>query len=57
MRIRSAIPACTVLVRFLDPSGEGHHTPFSLMLLTLGATSDQKNRYASLAPGFWMARG
>ncbi len=44
-------------VRFLDPSGKGQHTPFSLMLLTLGATSDQKRRYASLVPGFWMIRG
>lgn len=44
-------------VRFLAPSGQGQHTPFSLMLLTLGATSDQKRRYASLVPGFWMTRG
>ena len=44
-------------VRFLDPSGKGQHTPFSLMLLTLGAASDQKRRYASLVSGFWMTRG
>ena len=29
-------------VRFLDSKGNGQHTPFSLMLLTLGATSEQK---------------
>lgn len=43
-------------VRFLDRRGQGQHTPFSLMVLTLGATADQKKRYAELVPGFWMAR-
>lgn len=44
-------------VRFLSPHGKGQHTPFSLMVLTLGATAKQKHRYAELAPGFWVARG
>jgi transcriptional regulator with XRE-family HTH domain len=44
-------------VRFLNSSGKGQHTPFSLMLLTLGATDEQKEHYASLVPGFWMTRG
>jgi transcriptional regulator with XRE-family HTH domain len=43
-------------VRFLDSKGKGQHTPFSLMLLTLGATAEQKERYAQLVPGFWLAR-
>ena len=43
-------------VRFLDPRGGRQQTPFSLMVLTLGATSDQKDRYADLVPGFWLAR-
>jgi transcriptional regulator with XRE-family HTH domain len=43
-------------VRFLDSGGKGQNTPFSLMLLTLGATADQKARYAALVPGFWVAR-
>ncbi|MEN2786745.1 DNA N-6-adenine-methyltransferase [Sphingomonas qilianensis] len=43
-------------VRFLDSRGKGQHTPFSLMLLTLGATTKQRNRYAELVPGFWLAR-
>ena len=43
-------------VRFLDPRGHGQHTPFSLMLLTLGATAEQKKQYAELVPGFWLAR-
>jgi transcriptional regulator with XRE-family HTH domain len=43
-------------VRFLDPRGKGQQTPFSLMVLTLGATPEQKKRYAELAPGFWWAR-
>ena len=43
-------------VRFLDPRGKAQHTPFSLMLLTLGATTEQKERFAHLVPGFWLAR-
>lgn len=43
-------------VRFLDARGKGQHTPFSLMVLTLGATEEQKARYAELVPGFWMMR-
>lgn len=43
-------------VRFLDPAGGAQHTPFSLMLLALGATREQKSRYAKTAPGFWLAR-
>ena len=43
-------------VRFLNSRGRGQHTPFSLMVLTLGATAEQKWRYAELVPGFWMTR-
>ena len=43
-------------VRFLNAMGKGQHTPFSLMVLTLGGTSVQKDRYAALVPGFWLAR-
>ncbi|WP_373488940.1 DNA N-6-adenine-methyltransferase, partial [Blastomonas sp.] len=43
-------------VRFLDTRGRGQHTPFSLMLLTLGANADQRARYAQLVPGYWVAR-
>ena len=43
-------------VRFLNSHGRGQHTPFSLMVLTLGATSEQKRRYAELVPGLWLAR-
>lgn len=43
-------------VRFLDSTGRGQHTPFSLMLLTLGATAEQRQRFAALVPGFWMVR-
>jgi transcriptional regulator with XRE-family HTH domain len=43
-------------VRFLDRQGKGQHTPFSLMILTLGASAEQRARYAALVPGFWMAR-
>lgn len=43
-------------IRFLTSLGKGHHTPFSLMVLTLGATAEQKQRYAELVPGFWLKR-
>ncbi len=43
-------------VRFLDLAGKGQHTPFSLMLLALGATAGQRARYAELVPGFWLSR-
>ena len=43
-------------VRFLDTIGGKQHTPFSLMLLTLGATDAQKARYAELVSGLWVIR-
>jgi DNA-binding XRE family transcriptional regulator len=43
-------------VRFLSPAGKAQQTPFSLMLLTLGATAEQKERYRRLVPGFWVER-
>ena len=43
-------------VRFLNSQGKGQHTPFSLMLVTLGATVQQRVRYAALVPGYWLAR-
>jgi len=43
-------------VRFLDARGKGQHTPFSLMVVTLGPTHEQKQRYAELVPGFWLKR-
>jgi len=43
-------------VRFLDSRGKAQHTPFSLMVLTLGATAEQKQLFAELVPGFWLAR-
>lgn len=43
-------------VRFLNSLGKGQQTPFSLMVLTLGATPEQMARYAELVPGFWLAR-
>lgn len=43
-------------VRFLDSRGKGQHTPFSLMLVALGASADQKDRYARRVSGFWLAR-
>lgn len=43
-------------VRFLDSQGKGQHTPFSLMLVALGATGEEKARYEQLVPGYWLAR-
>ncbi len=42
-------------VKFLNAQGKAQPTPFSLMVLTLGATAEQKARYAELVPGFWLA--
>lgn len=41
-------------VRFLDTRGKAQPTPFSLMLLTLGATAEMKNRFAEIMPGCWL---
>lgn len=43
-------------VRFLDSHSKGQHTPFSLMVLTLGATVEQRERFSGLVPGFWLTR-
>lgn len=43
-------------VLFLDMRGKSQQTPFSLMVLTLGATPEQKGCYAELVPGFWLTR-
>lgn len=44
-------------VKFIDPRGKEQHTPFSLMLVMFGATSEQKRHYAELVPGSWMTGG
>jgi transcriptional regulator with XRE-family HTH domain len=44
-------------VRFLNSRGQRQHTPFSLMLLTLGANTAQKRRFSRRVPGFWVQRG
>ena len=43
-------------VRFLDSKGRKQSTPFSLMVLTLGATEEQQARYAEIVPGYWLMR-
>lgn len=43
-------------VRFLNSRGEGQNTPFSLMLVALGTTFDQRQRYAELVKGYWSRR-
>lgn len=43
-------------VRFLDLDGRAQATPFSLMLLTLGATPEQRRRFQRATPGFWLSR-
>lgn len=44
-------------VKFLSPDGRAQSTPFSLMLVMLGADDGQRERYARLVPGTWLARG
>ena len=41
-------------VRFLDARGKGQHTPFSLMILTLGASAEHKKQLSNLILGRWM---
>jgi transcriptional regulator with XRE-family HTH domain len=41
-------------VKFIDTKGRGQNTPFSLMLLTLGATEEQKDRFAQSVSGRWL---
>lgn len=43
-------------VRFLDSRAKAQSTPFSLMLITLGTTAEQRGRYAKSVPGYWLAR-
>lgn len=43
-------------IRFLDPRGRAQPTPFSLMVLTLGAEPEQREAFARLVPGFWLTR-
>lgn len=44
-------------VKFLDPRGKSQSTPFSLMVLALGAADEQKARYAALVQGKWFKAG
>lgn len=43
-------------IRFLNPRGVAQPTPFSLMLVTLGASDEQMARCAERIPGYWLAR-
>jgi transcriptional regulator with XRE-family HTH domain len=43
-------------VRFLNPRGAAQPTPFSLMLVTLGASDGQMARCAEHIPGHWIAQ-
>ena len=40
-------------LKFLSTAGKAQHTPFSLMLVTLGASDEQRARLAELTPGGW----
>jgi transcriptional regulator with XRE-family HTH domain len=41
-------------VPFLDSQGKAQQTPFSLMVVALGATAEQKEQYAKSVAGFWL---
>lgn len=43
-------------VRFADIRGRSQHTPFSLMLVAFGSSTEQRARWAEIAEGYWMAR-
>lgn len=40
-------------LKFLSTAGKAQPTPFSLMLVTLGASDEQRARLAELTPGGW----
>lgn len=44
-------------VKFLNTQGKPQQTPFSLMAVALGATSEQKQQFAELVPRHWLTRG
>lgn len=41
-------------LRFANPEGVVRSTPFALWVVMLGATPEQKARFAKLVPGCWM---
>ena len=43
-------------IKFLDINGGRQHTPFSMMVLTLGANAEQKARCAALLPVIGLSR-
>lgn len=43
-------------VKFLSTQGKQQHTPFSLMVVALGTTSAQRQQFAGLVLGRWLAR-
>ncbi|SOB80758.1 Helix-turn-helix [Sphingomonas guangdongensis] len=43
-------------VPFLTPSGKRQHTPFSLAFVALGSTTEQREAFARLAPGYRISR-
>ncbi|MBA4087550.1 MAG: hypothetical protein C0491_07085 [Novosphingobium sp.] len=43
-------------IRFIDTRGKAQPTPFSLTVLTLGATAEQRARFAKIFPGYWTVR-
>lgn len=43
-------------IRFLDPRGGTQPTPFSLMVLTFGATPAQRDAFSLAVPGLWLMR-
>lgn len=43
-------------IRFLDPRGGAQPTPFSLMVLTFGASQAQRDAFAREAAGLWLVR-
>ena len=40
-------------LRFAAPSGKAQHTPFSLMLVTLGSSLEQRERFGKAVLGMW----
>jgi transcriptional regulator with XRE-family HTH domain len=43
-------------IRFLDQLGKAQPTPFSLMLVALGASDEQRQRFGRQLTGYWVMR-
>ena len=54
LRVEADIFLLQGRVPFADIRGKSQHTPFALMVVTLGTSPEQRARWAEIADGFWL---